>query len=109
VFGRMSYRDWLVRVKMVVQARYLVEEAVLAVLERKGSMPQVEMGDHLLGRDGLKRFEGQVVIPAHDRAHARKVKRRGKPSRCWTAATCVSSVEWSALEELKAEATDPLV
>jgi hypothetical protein len=93
----------------MVQARYLGEEAVLAALERKGSMPQVEMGDRLLARDVLKRFEGQVAIPTHDRAHARKVKRRGEPSRCWTAATCVSSVEWSALEEPKAEATDPLV
>jgi len=94
---------------MIVQARYSVEEAVHAALERKGSMPKVEMGDHLLGRDVLKRLEGQVVIPTHDRAHERKVKRREGPSRCWTAARCVFSVEWSALEEPKAEATDPLV
>jgi len=87
----------------------LVGKAVLAPLERKGPMPQVEMGDHLLARDVLKKFEGQVVIPTHDRAHARKVKRRGEPSQCWTAATCVSSVEWLALEEPKAEGTDPLV
>jgi hypothetical protein len=98
-----------VRVKMVVQARYLVKEDVLGALERKGSTPQVGMGDHLLARDVLKRYEGQVVIPTHDRARARKVKRRGKPSRCWTAVTRVSSVGWSALEEPKAEATDPLV
>ena len=93
---------------MVVQAQYLVEEAVSAALERKGSM-QVEMGDHLLARDVLKGFEGQVVIPTHDRAHARKVKWRGEPIRRWTAVTCASSVEWSGLEEPKAEATDPLI
>ena len=94
---------------MVVQVRYLVEEAVLVALERKRSRPQVEMGDHLLVRDVLKRSEGRVVIPTHDRAYARKEKRRGESSRCWIAATCVSSVEWSVLEEPKAEATDPLV
>jgi hypothetical protein len=105
----MGYQDWLVRVKTAAQARYLVEEAVLAALERRVSMTQVEMGVHLLARDVLKRFEGRVVVPTHDRAYARKVKKRGEPSRCWTAATCVSLVEWSALEEPKAEATDPLV
>jgi hypothetical protein len=93
---------------MVVQGRYLVEEAVLAAPERKGSMPQVEMGGHLLARDVLKRFEGQVVIPTHDHAHAQKVRRRREPSRCWTAATCVSPAVWSA-EEPKAEVTDPLI
>lgn len=111
MFGRvgLGYQDWLLRVKkMVFRERYLVEEAVLAALERKGSI-HVDLEGHLLARDGLKRFEGQVVIPAYDRAHARKVKRRGEPIRCWTAATCVSSVEWSALEGPKAEATDPLI
>ena len=94
---------------MAFQARYLVEGAVHAALERRVSITQVEMGDHLLAKDVLKRLEGRVVIPTHDRAHARKVKKGGEPSRCWTAATRVSSVEWSALEEPKAEATDPLV
>jgi hypothetical protein len=93
---------------MVVQERCLVEEAVLAALERKGPI-QVDLGDHLLAMDDLKRFEGQVVIPAHDRARARKVKRRGEPIRCWTAVTRVSLVEWLALEGPKAEETDLLV
>jgi hypothetical protein len=66
---------------MIPQARYLVEEAVLAALTRKAPTPQGEMeghlNGHLLARKVLKDFEGQVAIPTHDRAHARKVKRRG--------------------------------
>ena len=38
VFGKMS---WIVRVKMIAQALYLVEEAVLAALVRKAQTPQV--------------------------------------------------------------------
>jgi hypothetical protein len=87
-----------VRVKMV-QARYLVEVTVLAALKRKRWMPQVEMAVHLLARDVLKTFEGQAVIPAHDHVHERRVRKRGKPSLCWTETRCVSPVEWSALQE----------
>ena len=110
MFGKvgLGYLDQIVRVKMVVRERYLVEEVVLAALETKGSI-QMDLGSQLLARDGLKRFEGQVVIPTHDRAHARKVKRRGELIRRWTAATCGSSAEWSGLEEPKVEATDPLI
>jgi len=93
----MSYWYWTVRVIVRVkmdQARYLVEVTVLAALGRKRWMPQVEMemAVHLLARDVLKRFEGRSVIPAHDHAHERRV-RRGKRSRRWPEARCVSPVE----------------
>src|SRR5260370_24847799 len=96
----MSYWYWTVRVIVRVkmdQARYLVEVTVLAALERKRWMPQVEMemAVHLLARDVLKRFEGRSGIPAHDHAHERRV-RRGRSRLRWPHAEGGSAAEWSA-------------